>query len=147
MVWGILLLLGVGYGWLIQIGTGISGTSRTAGIALSILYGVGAALTLDEFALWLNLRDVYWEREGRESIHARHALRRPVVGGTLRPPVYPRFSEERVGAVVAKVVCRHGKMIYFRISASARPTEPLGVSTLSSVASVGAISLGRIDSL
>ena len=70
MVWGILLLLGVGYGWLLQVGTGISGTSRTAGIALSILYGVGAALTLNEFALWLNLRDVYWEREGRESIHA-----------------------------------------------------------------------------
>jgi hypothetical protein len=70
MVWGILLLLGVGYGWLLQIGTGISGTSRTAGIALTILYGVGAALTLDEFALWLNLRDVYWDREGRESVHA-----------------------------------------------------------------------------
>jgi len=70
MVWGILLLLGVGYGWLLQIGTGITGTSRTAGIALSMLYGVGAALTLDEFALWLNLKDVYWDREGRESIHA-----------------------------------------------------------------------------
>jgi len=31
---------------------------------------VGAALTLDEFALWLNLRDVYWEREGRSSFEA-----------------------------------------------------------------------------
>ena len=70
MVWGILLLLGVGYGWLLQVGTGLSGTSRTAGIALTILYGVGSALTLDEFALWLNLRDVYWDREGRESVHA-----------------------------------------------------------------------------
>jgi hypothetical protein len=37
---------------------------------MALLYGVGAALTLDEFALWLNLRDVYWEREGRESIRA-----------------------------------------------------------------------------
>ena len=35
-----------------------------------ILYGVGAALTLDEFALWLNLQDVYWARQGRESIDA-----------------------------------------------------------------------------
>jgi len=70
LVWGIFLLLGTGYGWLLQIGTGLTGTSRTAGIALSILYGVGAALTLDEFALWLNLRDVYWDTEGRESIHA-----------------------------------------------------------------------------
>ena len=35
-----------------------------------MLFGVAAALTLDEFALWLNLRDVYWEREGRESYEA-----------------------------------------------------------------------------
>jgi hypothetical protein len=37
---------------------------------MCMAYGVGAALTLDEFALWLNLRDVYWEREGRESFEA-----------------------------------------------------------------------------
>jgi hypothetical protein len=35
-----------------------------------MLYGVAAALTLDEFALWLNLQDVYWERQGRESLEA-----------------------------------------------------------------------------
>ena len=35
-----------------------------------MFYGIGAASTLDEFALWLNLRDVYWAREGRESIDA-----------------------------------------------------------------------------
>jgi hypothetical protein len=34
------------------------------------LYGIGAALTLDEFALWLNLEDVYWTRKGRQSIDA-----------------------------------------------------------------------------
>ncbi len=66
LVWGILLLLLVGYGWLLQIGTG----SRWPGLTMAFLYGVGAALTLDEFALWLNLRDVYWEREGRVSIDA-----------------------------------------------------------------------------
>jgi len=37
---------------------------------MALLYGVGAALTLDEFALWLNLEDVYWARQGRESIDA-----------------------------------------------------------------------------
>ena len=36
----------------------------------SLLYGLGAALTLDEFALWLNLKDVYFVREGRSSIDA-----------------------------------------------------------------------------
>ena len=29
-----------------------------------------SALTLDEFALWLNLEDVYWVRAGRASIDA-----------------------------------------------------------------------------
>jgi hypothetical protein len=33
-------------------------------------YGVCSALILDEFALWLNLRDVYWQRQGRESVEA-----------------------------------------------------------------------------
>ena len=34
------------------------------------MFGVGAALTLDEFALWLHLEDVYWAKEGRSSIDA-----------------------------------------------------------------------------
>ena len=70
LVFGILILLAVGYAWLAEIGTGEGRTSLLASRLLSILYGVGAALTLDEFALWLNLRDVYWEREGRASIDA-----------------------------------------------------------------------------
>ncbi|HEY1866144.1 MAG TPA: hypothetical protein VGG55_03660 [Candidatus Acidoferrales bacterium] len=37
---------------------------------MALLYGAGAALTLDEFALWLNLEDVYWARQGRASIDA-----------------------------------------------------------------------------
>ena len=37
---------------------------------LPTMFGVGAALVLDEFALWLNLRDVYWSEEGRRSIDA-----------------------------------------------------------------------------
>jgi len=36
----------------------------------SVMYGAASAITLDEFALWLNLQDVYWTREGRESIDA-----------------------------------------------------------------------------
>ena len=70
LVWGILLLLVVGYGWLIQVGTGDSRSPLAAGRIMAALYGVGAALTLDEFAVWLNVRDVYWEREGRASIDA-----------------------------------------------------------------------------
>ena len=70
LVFGILILLLVGYGWLAEVGTGADHSSILLSRLMSILYGVGAALTLDEFALWLNLRDVYWAREGRASIDA-----------------------------------------------------------------------------
>ena len=66
LVWGIVLLLIVGYVWLSEAGVG---SSWTASIT-AILFGVGAALTLDEFALWLNLQDVYWQAAGRESVDA-----------------------------------------------------------------------------
>jgi lysyl-tRNA synthetase class 2 len=36
----------------------------------AILFGVGGALTLDEFAMILHLKDVYWTEEGRTSIDA-----------------------------------------------------------------------------
>jgi len=37
---------------------------------LAAVFGAGAALTLDEFALWLYLDDVYWTDEGRKSLDA-----------------------------------------------------------------------------
>jgi hypothetical protein len=37
---------------------------------LAGVFGVGAGLTLDEFALWLYLDDVYWSEEGRSSVDA-----------------------------------------------------------------------------
>ncbi|MGA7220369.1 MAG: hypothetical protein WBX38_18780 [Candidatus Sulfotelmatobacter sp.] len=70
LVIGIVILLLVGYGWLAEVGTGTDDSSVLLSRLMSILYGVGAALTLDEFALWLNLRDVYWSREGRSSLDA-----------------------------------------------------------------------------
>ncbi|MGO8984964.1 MAG: hypothetical protein ACLPHI_19975 [Terriglobales bacterium] len=70
LIIGILILLAVGYGWLCEFGTGSGASSIFASRFMSILYGVGAALTLDEFALWLNLKDVYFVRAGRSSIDA-----------------------------------------------------------------------------
>src|SRR5215470_3227088 len=70
LVWGILLLLLVGYGWMLDAGGEPHGWRLAARRLLCLLYGAAAALTLDEFALWLNLRDVYWAREGRSSLDA-----------------------------------------------------------------------------
>jgi hypothetical protein len=36
----------------------------------ALLFGIGIGLTIDEFALWLYLRDVYWAEEGRSSVDA-----------------------------------------------------------------------------
>lgn len=72
LVWGILILLVVGYGWLLDLGRAHSPLSILLSRIMSIAYGVGAALTLDEFALWLSLDpDVYWVKTGgRLSIDA-----------------------------------------------------------------------------
>jgi hypothetical protein len=71
LVWGILILLLVGYGWLLDLGRSHSPLSIFLSRLMSVSYGVGAALTLDEFAMWLNLDpDAYWARQGRLSIDA-----------------------------------------------------------------------------
>jgi hypothetical protein len=71
LVWGILILLLVGYGWLMDLGRSHSPLSIFFSRLMAVSYGVGAALTLDEFALWLDLEpDAYWSRSGRLSIDA-----------------------------------------------------------------------------
>lgn len=61
-LWGLGLLTGVG-------AVAVRGTERMRrhpGIALA--YGTGLALIVDEFALLLDLKDVYWAQEGRVSV-------------------------------------------------------------------------------
>ena len=71
LVWGILILLFIGYGWLLDLGRKHTPISIFFSRLMAVSYGAGAALTLDEFALWLNLDpDAYWTRQGRVSIDA-----------------------------------------------------------------------------
>jgi hypothetical protein len=64
LVWGILLLLVMGY-------IGLAWNPPSPWIELvAIAFGIGMGLTMDEFALWLNLQDVYWAPQGRQSIDA-----------------------------------------------------------------------------
>ena len=77
MVFGIGGLLGIGYLWLLLVGTDhVQG--RPVSRATAAGFGVASALTLDEFALWLTLQDVYWARQGRKSLDAA-----AVFGGLL----------------------------------------------------------------
>jgi hypothetical protein len=64
LVWGIVLLLVAGF-----LNFALTPGSPWFEI-LAGLFGVGAGLTLDEFALWVRLEDVYWAKEGRASIDA-----------------------------------------------------------------------------
>jgi hypothetical protein len=63
-VWGILLVLVVG---LLEFR--FQPDSPWVEV-LAFLFGAGAALALDEFALWLYVKDVYWTEEGKRSIDA-----------------------------------------------------------------------------
>lgn len=87
------------YGIFLLLGTGTVEFTYRPGPPwlqlLAVLFGVGAALTLDEFALWLHLEDVYWSREGRSSVDA--VLVALVVGGLLLVGANP-FDADAAGS-------------------------------------------------
>jgi hypothetical protein len=61
-LWGIGMLSGVG-------AVAVHGDDRQRRHpAVAISYGTGLALIIDEFALLLDLKDVYWARQGRLSV-------------------------------------------------------------------------------
>src|ERR1700761_2970536 len=60
-------------------------------------FGVGAGLTLDEYALWLHLDDVYWAEEGRRSVDA--VIVAAVLGGLILLGARPLTSSDTSSAV------------------------------------------------
>ncbi len=88
-LWGIAMLGGVG-------AVAVHGTDedrRHPAVALS--YGAGLALIVDEFALLLDLRDVYWAQEGRVSVDVGVGI--VAAGGTLFAalPILQRLASNR----------------------------------------------------
>jgi hypothetical protein len=67
---GIFGLLGLGYIWTYRLAMGPTAGGRWPSRIAASAYGVASALTLDEFALWLDLHDDYWNKQGRKSIDA-----------------------------------------------------------------------------
>jgi hypothetical protein len=64
LVFGIVTMMIAG-----AVGFTVLGDSPWAEIC-AFAFGIGAGLTIDEFALWVYLEDVYWSEEGRVSIDA-----------------------------------------------------------------------------
>jgi hypothetical protein len=93
LVWGILLLLVAGYATLAEAGTGEDPVSILVSRVLSLCYGIGAALTLDEFAIWLNLDpNAYWSPENRESLDAIVLFGALLAIGTWGAPLFRRME-------------------------------------------------------
>ena len=94
-VYGIFLLLGTG-----ALQFAFNPASPWEQV-LAAVFGVGAALTLDEFALWLRLDDVYWGVEGRRSVDA--VLVASIIGVLLLLGVSPVDAEDGLGAATVGI--------------------------------------------
>jgi hypothetical protein len=64
LVWGIWLMIGGGV-----LGFALFESDGWRELSAAV-FGIGAGFTIDEFALWVYLDDVYWAEEGRSSIDA-----------------------------------------------------------------------------
>jgi hypothetical protein len=86
-------------GILIAFGSGavaLVTDNRRVETALAVPFGAGIGLTFDEAALLLDLRDVYWTREGILSVQVSLGLA-GMLGGTIIALRMLRRGEERVG--------------------------------------------------
>jgi hypothetical protein len=100
---GILGLLGVGYLWTYQLGVGPAAERRWASRVTASVYGIAGALTLDEFALWLDLHDDYWDAQGRKSIDAVAIFAGLLTAGAAgRSAIHECADAARYGAHEAK---------------------------------------------
>ena len=63
LFWGVLLLMVTGF-------AALATRDPAWHLRIAIVFGTALGLTLDEFAMWLRLADVYWSPEGVESVKA-----------------------------------------------------------------------------
>jgi len=88
-MWGILAVSSVG-------GVAIRGDDRTRRHpVVATAYGAGLALIVDEFALLLDLQDVYWTRQGRVSVDVAIGLTSASGSLLLALPVLRRLRSNR----------------------------------------------------
>ena len=114
---------------------------------LAALFGVGAALALDEFALWFHLDDVYWGEEGRKSIDA--ILIGGALGVVLLMEASPVGSTQEEGVdtwLYVLLVCFHLATAGVCFAKGKLATGLIGI-VVPIVALVGAIRLAKPTSI
>jgi hypothetical protein len=95
LVFGIVLMLLGGFVLSLQLDSPWVELSAAA-------FGIGAGLTLDEFALWLHLEDVYWAEEGRRSVDA--VIVAAIVGGLVLMGFLPFSTDSGAPTIIASVL-------------------------------------------
>lgn len=92
---GIFLLAAVGAGLLFL-------RPQAGGLRLaSTIYGIGLALTFDEFGMWLHLEDIYWQRASFDAVAVIAALLGIVAAGPSLRRLRPRHWKAAVGLGLA----------------------------------------------
>jgi hypothetical protein len=139
LVWGILLLMIAG--WI-----GIVVAPEPPGREIvAAAFGIGTGLTLDEFALWLELKDVYWSADGRKSIDAVIVAGIIASFGVLGFTIWVDAADDVAVAVHAVIgFFGVGNLIFGLINCS---KEKFGIALLGLVVPflslIGALRLGR----
>jgi hypothetical protein len=143
LVWGIVTMMISGY-----IGVAIAPPSPWHEIC-AVFFGIGMGLALDEFALWLDLKDVYWSEQGRKSIDA------VIIAATITGMILVGFTAwvdvaEQVEAIVFALVGAFG-LIGIAATVVNLAKEKFGIAILGflipPVGLVAAFRLGRPRSL
>jgi hypothetical protein len=146
MVIGLVLVLVSG---MIDISLALDGGARDV---VAVMFGIGGAFILDEFALSFHLRDVYWSEEGRRSIDA--CIMWLLLGLMLLVGISPFGIHDRaviprtvgvlivtMSIVLSLVTCLKGKLTLGLVSVF---VPPVGIVTAVRLARPGSIWAQRV---
>jgi lysyl-tRNA synthetase, class II len=111
---------------------------------LAGLFGVGMGLTLDEFALWLYLEDVYWAEEGRRSVDA--VIFAAIIAGGLVVGFVPLDAGTGGSTVVIVATVLVNLAICVLVALKGKFSAAVVGMFIPPVADVAAIRLARPDS-
>jgi hypothetical protein len=123
-----------------------TGAHDVGAVLSAVLFGIGAGLVLDEFALILHLDDVYWSEKGRMSVEVvvlTTALVALVLGGFLPFGVNDLTPEERQNRGIVAINTAMNFFLALVALGKGKPRVAVLGTVVPLVALFGAIRLAR----